>query len=41
MIIFTIREFNGKYNIENKAMSIIETEDIGRDISLIPNEIAK
>ena len=35
MLILTFVEFNNKYNIENKAVSNIEIEDIGRYISLI------
>ena len=39
MIVPTFEEFNSKYNIENKAISTIEIENIGRGISLIPIEI--
>ena len=39
MLILTFVEFNNKYNIENKAVSNIEIEDIGKYISLIPIEI--
>ena len=38
MIILTFKEIKNKHNIENKAMSNIEIEDIGKDISPIPNE---
>ena len=39
MIILTFNEINENYNIENKALSKIEIEDIGREISLISIEI--
>ena len=35
MIILGFKEFNNKYNIENKAMSDIPIENIVQDISLI------
>ena len=35
MIILTFKEFNDRYNVEKKAMSNIEIEDICRDISLL------
>ena len=39
-IFSTFEEFNNKYIlIDNKAMSNIEIENIGRDISLIPIEM--
>ena len=38
-IVLTFKEFNNKFNIDNKAMSNIEIENIGRDVSLIPIEI--
>ena len=39
MLILTFEEFINKYNLENKAMSNIKIEDIGRDISLTPIKI--
>ena len=39
MILLTFEEFSSKFNIDNKVMSNIEIENIGRDISLIPIEI--
>ena len=39
MLILTFEEFNNKYNINNKAMSYIKIEDVGRYICLIPIEI--
>ena len=39
MLIFSFEEFKIKYYIENKAISNIKIEDIGRDISLIPLKI--
>ena len=35
----TFVEYNNKFGIDNKAMSVIKIEEIGRDISLIPIEI--
>ena len=39
MLILTVEEFNKKYGIDNKAMSNIRIEDIGKVIGLIPTEI--
>ena len=39
MLILTFEEFNNKFDIDNKAMSNIRIEDIGKDICLIPIEI--
>ena len=39
LFIFTFEELNNKFGIDNKAMSNIKREDIGRDISLTPMEI--
>ena len=39
MHILSIGEFNVKFEIDNKAMSNIRIEDIGKDISLTPIEI--
>ena len=41
MLILTFEEFNNKFNIDNNAMSDIRIKDIGKDISLTPNEIVK
>ena len=39
MLILTFKEISYKHNNENKAMSNIKIEDIGKDKSLIPIEI--
>ena len=39
MLVLIFEEFNNKFVFDNKAMSNIKIEDIGRDISLIPIEI--
>ena len=39
MLILIFEEFNNKFDIDNKAMSNIRIEDIGRAITLTPNEI--
>ena len=39
MLILSFEEFNNEFGIDNKAMSNIKIEDIGRDISLITIEI--
>ena len=39
MPILTFEEFNNEFGIDNKAMSNIKIEDIGREINLIPIEI--
>ena len=39
MLNLTLEEFNYKFSIDNKALSNIKTEDIGRDISSIPIQI--
>ena len=39
MLILTFEEFNNKFGSDNKAMSNIRIEDIGKDISLTPMEI--
>ena len=39
MLILSFEEFNNKFGIDNKAMSNIRIEDIGKDISLTPTEI--
>ena len=39
MLTLTFEEFINKFGIDNKAMSDIAKEDIGKDISLNPNEI--
>ena len=41
MLILTFEELNNKFIIDNKAMSNIRIEDIGKDISLTTIEIAK
>ena len=38
-IVLTLEELNDKFNIDNKAVSNIEREIIGIDISLIQIEI--
>ena len=39
MLILTFDEFNNRFGIDDKAMSNIRMEDIGKDISIIPIEI--
>ena len=39
MLILSFGEFNNKFGIDNKAMSNIRIEDIGKDISLTSIEI--
>ena len=39
MLILTFEEFINKFDIDNKAMTNIRIEDIGKDISLTPIEI--
>ena len=39
MLKLTLEEFNYKFSIDNKALSNIKIEDIGRDISSIPIQI--
>ena len=39
MLILSFEEFNKEIGIDNKAMSNIRIEDIGKDISLTPIEI--
>ena len=39
MLILSFEEFNNEFGIDNKPMSKIRIEDIGRVISLIPKEI--
>ena len=39
MLILTFGEFNNKFGIDNKAMSNIRIEDIGKHISLTSIEI--
>ena len=39
MLILTFEEFINKFIIDNKAMSNIRIEDIGKDISLTPIKI--
>ena len=39
MLILSFEKFNNKFGIDNKAMSNIRIEDIGKDISLTPIEI--
>ena len=39
MLILTFEEFNNNFGIDNKAMSNIRLEDIGKDIILTPIEI--
>ena len=39
MLILTFEEFNIKFNIDNNVMSEIRIKDIGKDISLTPNEL--
>ena len=39
MLILCFEEFNKEFAIDNKAMSIIKIEDIGKDISLTRIEV--
>ena len=39
MLILTFEDFNDKFGIDNKTMSNIRIEDIGKDISLISIKI--
>ena len=39
MLILTFEEFNNKFGIDNKAMSNITIEDIGKDKGITPIEI--
>ena len=39
MLILSIEEFKNKFGIDNKAMSNIRIEDIGKDLGLTSTEI--